>query len=131
LRGNLWPHPGHTRHPFQAVPTWLTALPHWLCRGTMPPMARRLFTLCSALSLLLCVATVLLWWSAPWDPRYFPSGSSYYVFWGRNSMGMGAPIGEWGIPYWLAAAATVPLPVHWFFVKDGEMGRATKGHCPR
>jgi hypothetical protein len=25
-------------------------------RGTMPPIARRLFTLCSALSLLLCAA---------------------------------------------------------------------------
>src|SRR5687768_8016588 len=39
-------------------------------RGTLPPVRRRLFTLCSACSLLLCVAVCVMWplsyWRSPW-----------------------------------------------------------------
>jgi hypothetical protein len=55
-----------------------------ICRGKMLGVFRRLFTIASALSLLLCVATVVLWLrgrtgydEAAWTyDRYLPDGSA-------------------------------------------------------
>ena len=99
-------------------------------------LRRRLFTLASAVSLLLCVATVVLWVSDVRGQFYVGRGvvlfgNGVFNFWHLSFGPIGSPFADWKYEVsfaWFAGAfAVLPLiwvPLRWRY-------RRRSGCCPQ
>ncbi len=93
-------------------------------------MKRRLFNILSAVSLLLCVATMVWWIFCIWAAVMW-TDEFRWVYLGYE---MDLPIGypsKVSIPDWFICSVTAVLPIRWYLSYRRRRLAARKGLCPK